>query len=165
MASARSSRMIGAWATLGWVMLLGTLIAVPATIIAGAGADLTPTAIQLLVISGIANIVGLLLAYTAFRGGQVAVIAPIISTEGAMGAVISILFGEQIGIAAAIVLTAIAIGIVLASSGGSEEAIALEPNGRHVEPTRREETRPPINRATLFAVGAVVFFGVNLYVS
>jgi len=123
-ASARSARLIGSWATLGWVMLIGALIAVPATIVAGGGADLTPPALQLLGISAVGNIVGLLLAYTAFQGGKVAVIAPILSTEGAMGAVISVVFGEQVGIAAAVVLTAIALGIVLASMGSPDEVAA-----------------------------------------
>jgi drug/metabolite transporter (DMT)-like permease len=169
MASARSSRLIGSWATLGWVMLIGALIAVPATIVAGGGADLTPTALQLLGISAVGNIVGLLLAYTAFQGGKVAVIAPILSTEGAMGAVISIVFGEQVGIAAAVVLTAIAIGIVLASAGSPDEVAAAEPGGLALPPESRPAARAgpghPDTRSTLLALGAVVFFGINLYAS
>lgn len=169
MASARSSRLIGSWATLGWVMLLGALIAVPATIVAGGGADLTPTALQLLGISAVGNIVGLLLAYTAFQGGKVAVIAPILSTEGAMGAVISIVFGEQVGIAAAGVLTAIAIGIVLASAGSPDEVAAAEPGGLALPPESRPAARAnpghPDTRSTFLALGAVVFFGINLYAS
>jgi len=169
MASARSSRLIGSWATLGWVMLIGALIAVPATIVAGGGADLTPTALELLGISAVGNIVGLLLAYTAFQGGQVAVIAPILSTEGAMGAVISIVFGEQIGIAAAAVLTAIAVGIVLASAGGANEVAAAEPGGLALPgtsaPAARSDPGHPDTRSTLLALGGVVFFGINLYAS
>jgi uncharacterized membrane protein len=169
MASARSSRLIGSWATLGWVMLIGALIAVPATIVAGGGADLTPTALQLLGISAVGNIVGLLLAYTAFQGGKVAVIAPILSTEGAMGAVISIVFGEQVGITAAVVLTAIAIGIVLASAGSPDEVGAAEPGGLALPRESRSAARAgpghPDTRSTLLALGAVVFFGINLYAS
>jgi len=173
MASARSSRLIGSWATLGWVMLIGTLIAVPATIVGGAGADLSPTAIQLLAISGAANVVGLLLAYTAFQSGKVAVIAPILSTEGAMGAVIAIVFGEQVGLAAAVVLTAIAAGIVLASAGGNDEPIAAEPGGLALERTAGlagQSAGPagpghPDRKAVLLALGAVLFFGINLYAS
>ena len=169
MASARSSRLIGSWATLGWVMLIGALIAIPATIVGGAGADLTPTALTLLAISAVGNIVGLLLAYTAFQGGKVAVIAPILSTEGAMGAVISIVFGEQIGIAAAVVLTAIAAGVILASAGSSTEIAAAEPGGLVVAPGSRPATVEgpghPSRRSTLLALGAVLFFGMNLYAS
>ena len=169
MASARSSRLIGSWATLGWVMLIGALIAVPATLIGGAGADLTPTALELLAISAVGNIVGLLLAYTAFQGGKVAVIAPILSTEGAMAAVISIVFGEAVGIAAALVLTAIAVGIILASAGSSNEVAAAEPGGLVVrsDPLDADRSGPgqPSRRATLLALGAVLFFGMNLYAS
>jgi drug/metabolite transporter (DMT)-like permease len=169
MASARSSRLIGSWATLGWVMLIGAFIAVPATIVAGGGADLTPTALQLLGISAVGNIVGLLLAYTAFQGGKVAVIAPILSTEGAMGAVISIVFGEQVGIAAAVVLTIIAIGIVLAAAGSPDEVASAEPGGLAVppesRPARRANPGHPDTRSTLLALGGVLFFGINLYAS
>jgi drug/metabolite transporter (DMT)-like permease len=169
MSAARSSRLIGSWATLGWVMLIGAVIAVPATIITGGGADLTPTALELLAISAVGNIVGLLLAYTAFQGGKVAVIAPILSTEGAMGAVISIVFGEQVGIAAAIVLIAIAIGIVLASSGGARELATAEPGGLAVPPVSPADAGAgpghPDTRSTLLALGAVLFFGMNLYAS
>lgn len=168
LAAARSSRLIGSWATLGWVMLIGTLVAVPATLLWGGGADLTPAALQLLAVSGAGNVVGLLLAYTAFQRGKVAVIAPIISTEGAMAAVISILFGEQVGIAAALVLTAIAAGIVLASAGGSGDAAAAEPGGLAVDhAAARQPAGPghPNRTATLIALGAVLCFGINLYAS
>ena len=169
LASARSSRLIGSWATLGWVMLIGTIFAVPATLLWGGGADLSPSALQLLAISGLGNVVGLLLAYTAFQGGKVAVIAPIVSTEGAMAAVISILFGEQVGIAAALVLTAIAAGIVLASSGGNDETATVEPGGLALDRTALERANAgpghPDRKSTLIALGAVVCFGINLYAS
>ncbi len=168
MASARSARLIGSWATLGWVMLIGTLIAVPATLVWGEGADFTPTALTLLAISGVGNIVGLLLAYTAFKAGKVAVIAPIISTEGAMGAVISILLGEQVGIAAAVVLTAIAIGVIIASSGG-DDAVA-EPGGLAANTTVESQAPSsgpghPGRKATVIAIAAALAFGINLYAS
>jgi drug/metabolite transporter (DMT)-like permease len=168
MASARSSRMIGSWATLGWVMLLGAAMALPAMVVWGGGADLTPTALELLAISAVGNIVGLLLAYTAFQGGKVAVIAPILSTEGAMAAVIAIVFGEQVGIASAGVLTLIAMGVVLASAGGPGEIAAAEPGGLAVAPTPPPAGAgpgQPDRRSTLLALGAVLFFGMNLYAS
>jgi len=182
LAAARSARLIGSWATVGWVMLIGILIAVPATIVGGAGANLTPEALALLGISGAGNVVGLLLAYTAFKAGKVAVIAPIISTEGAMGAVISIALGEQVAMAAAIVLTAIAIGVILASSGRDEPAVA-EPGGLAANPAASGPAPPgnpgrtpvavataigpghPGRRATIIAVAAALAFGINLYAS
>ena len=171
-ASARSSRLIGSWATLGWVMLIGPLDrGRRRRSSGGGGADLTadgPASCSRSRRS--ANVVGLLLAYTAFQGGKVAVIAPIVSTEGAMGAVISILFGEQVGIAAAVVLTAIAAGIVLAS--------ARRQRRRGRDRARRAASSSPVRdapdgagpgqpgrRSILLALGAVVAFGINLYAS
>jgi drug/metabolite transporter (DMT)-like permease len=168
MASARAARAIGSWATLGWVMLIGTAIAVPATLVAGGGAVFDQTALLLLGVSGVTNLLGLLLAYTAFQRGKVAVIAPILSTEGATGAVISILFGEQVAVTSAIVLTAIAAGIVLASSGGSAEPASAEPGGLtaevDVERTHAAHTRST-GPALPVALAAVACFGINLYAS
>ncbi|HET7474271.1 MAG TPA: DMT family transporter, partial [Candidatus Limnocylindrales bacterium] len=160
MASARASRAIGAWATLGWVMLIGTALSVPATILWGGGADLTGEALLLLVISGAANVVGLLLAYVAFQRGKVAVIASILATEGATAAVISIVFGEQLAIGAVVVLGALAGGVVLASAAGDdEEGAAAEPGGLAAE------SHPPSadGSAIPFALAAVACFGINLY--
>ncbi len=171
LASARSSRMIGAWATLGWVMLIGTLITIPALVLTGTDVDLTPDALLLLGLSGAGNLIGLLLAYSAFKRGQVAIVAPILSTEGAFAAVIAFLFGEQIGIAAALALTAVAAGVVLASSGGPTDPAAAEPGGLAV-PESSEAGAPATSSATLssgsavpFALAGVVCFGVGLYAS
>lgn len=153
-------------------MVFGALIAVPATLVAGGGANLSQDALLLLAISGAANLVGLLLAYTAFQTGKVAVIAPILSTEGAMGAVISVAFGEQVGIAAAVVLTAIAIGVILASVGGGDEAAVAEPGGLTLDAPPTGGTNPdranpghPDRKATILAIAAAVSFGINLYAS
>jgi uncharacterized membrane protein len=145
-------------------------VTVPLTILFGSGADLTPDAITLLVISGAANVVGLLFAYSAFRRGQVAVVAPILSTEGAMAAVIALVFGEQVGIAAAVLLTAIAAGIVLASSGGPDEPAAAEPGGLVTIPdgpgaTGMRARLGTSGSALPFALAGVVCFGINLYAS
>ncbi|HET7029926.1 MAG TPA: DMT family transporter [Candidatus Limnocylindrales bacterium] len=159
MASARASRAIGAWATLGWVMLIGTAMSIPATLLWGGGANLTGEALILLAISGAANVVGLLLAYAAFQRGQVAVVASILATEGATAAVISIAFGEQVAIGALIVLAALAVGVVLASSGGQDDGVAAEPGGLAADPHQ-----PRTDAAVLpIALAAVACFGINLY--
>ncbi len=166
MASARSARVIGSWATLGWVMLIGTAMAIPATFVAGGGATFDATAIILLVVSGISNVVGLLLAYTAFQRGKVAIVAPILSTEGATAAVIAVLFGEQIAVVGAVVLTVIAVGIVLASSGGPEEPVSAEPGGLSAEshlPVEAVGHRRSTGPVLPIALAAVACFGINLY--
>src|SRR3954451_19306009 len=167
MASARASRGIGSWSTLGWVMLIGTAVTLPVALLPGQRADLTADALVLLAISGAGNVIGLLLAYSAFQRGKVSVVAPILSTEGATAAVISIAFGEQVAISAAIVLTAIAAGVVLASSGGASEPAVAEPGGlAAVDAT--DEMRDggrATGSALPFALGAVACFGINLYAS
>jgi drug/metabolite transporter (DMT)-like permease len=169
MASARASRMIGSVVTLGWVMLIGAAISIPATFLWGGGVVLTPDALLLLVISGAGNLLGLLFAYSAFQRGEVAVVAPILSTEGAMAAVIAVLFGEQLGIAAAVVLAAIAGGIILASSGGPSEPASVEPGGLTELPEDSLAAAGPValsTRAALpYALAAVACFGVGLYAS
>jgi drug/metabolite transporter (DMT)-like permease len=161
MSAARASRAIGPWSTLGWVMLIGTAIVLPATVLWGGSPVFTPEALLLLAASGAGNIVGLLLAYVAFGRGKVAVVAPILSTEGATAAVISVVLGEQIAIAAAAVLAIIVVGIVLASSGGPNEPAAAEPGGLVAEPRPDGGGRPVVP----FALGAVICFGIGLYAS
>jgi drug/metabolite transporter (DMT)-like permease len=166
MASARAARVIGSWATLGWVMLIGTAIAIPATLLTGGGVAIGPEQLVLLVVSGLSNVVGLLLAYTAFQRGKVAVVASILATEGATAAVISILFGEQVAVGAAVVLAVIAAGVVLASSSGDGET-AAEPGG--LAPDAPATTAAGHTRSTgpilPIALSAVACFGISLYVT
>jgi drug/metabolite transporter (DMT)-like permease len=156
---------IGSWATLAWVMLLGTVVAIPATVVWGGGADIGPEAVLLLVIAGASNIIGLLLGYTALQRGKVAVIAPITSTEGAAGAVISILFGEQVAAFAAVALTLIAVGVVLASTSSTEESLAAEPGGLPVDHPVAAGHTLSAGPALPLALGSVLMFGINLYVT
>jgi drug/metabolite transporter (DMT)-like permease len=165
MSASRSSRVIGSWATLAWVMLLGTVVALPATGVWGGGADIGPEAVLLLVIAGASNIIGLLLGYTALQRGKVAVIAPITSTEGAAGAVISILFGEQVAAFAAVALTLIAVGVVLASTSSTEESLAAEPGGLPVDHPVAAGHTLSAGPALPLALGSVLMFGINLYVT
>ena len=51
-----------------------------------------------LVVAGGGNVVGLLLVYGALRVGKVSIVAPIISTEGAIAAVLAVAAGEAIGV-------------------------------------------------------------------
>ena len=195
MASSRSSRRIGAWSTLAGVMLVGTIVTVPVAIATGAGVTFTQTTVVLIVISGVTNVAGLFLVYSAFRLGKVAVVAPIVSTEGAMGAVIAIVLGEQIALPVIAVLGTIALGVILASAEPSDDEAALEtvvepgslvlsagagagtagtasgaPTGTTGGPPGRAGRRPFVaddrtTRTALIALTAAFSFGINLYVS
>ena len=51
--------------------------------------------------------------------GRVSIVAPIVATEGALAAVLSVIFGEPLGPSTGLLLAAIAVGVVLAASGAS----------------------------------------------
>ena len=104
--SSRSSRMIGPMSVLGWVMAIGLVTAIVPAILA------TPTDLDLLEIAGLVAVgishnLGLLLAYAALSIGRVSIVAPIVATEGALAAVISIVLGES-SMSTALLLAAIA---------------------------------------------------------
>jgi drug/metabolite transporter (DMT)-like permease len=144
--NSRSSRMIGPGPLLAWVMLIGLAITGPGVLIEGVPDDLDRESGAWLVIAGVGNVVGLLLAYAALSSGKVGIVAPLVSTQGAIAAVIAVIAGETISVAAGIALGAIAIGIFLAGIGPEAES-----GERHE------------GRATLYALGAAVAIGWSLY--
>ena len=91
-----------------------------------------------------ANVAGLLFEYAALRVGKVAIVTPIVSTEGALTAVIAIVAGETLGAGVGAMLVLISIGVVLAS---------IAPGGGSGDPLR----------ASLLAGGSALCFGVSLY--
>jgi len=141
--SARASRSIGALATLGWVMLVGLVPAVVAVLAWGGDA---PQGSQFgwLALSGLGNVVGLALVYAAMRRGQVGVVAPITSTEGAVAAVIAIALGEEISTGVGVSLAAVVVGVALAAAAPGVEG----------------KTSPV---AVALACSAAVAFGAGIY--
>jgi drug/metabolite transporter (DMT)-like permease len=114
-------------------------------------------------VAGIANSVGLLCNYAAVRRGKVALVGPIVSTEGAIAAVLAVIAGDPLGAAAAAVLAIIAVGVVLASidrSAGDPE-LAPDPaaEARPIGPSR--DTVIVVG----LALGAAALFGLNLFVT
>src|SRR5205814_796079 len=82
--SSGSSRMIPPPSVVAWMMLVGLLITVPAAAVSGVPAHLGPGSGAWLAVSGAGNVMGLVLTYSALRIGQVALVAPLVSTEGAV---------------------------------------------------------------------------------
>ena len=113
--NSRSSRMIGPAALVAWVMALGLALLVPALVIDGAPADLDTADGAWMAVAGLGNVAGLLLAYAALRIGKVGLVAPILSTEGALAAVIAVLAGEEIAPGSGAMLAVIACGVLLAA--------------------------------------------------
>jgi len=150
LASSRSSRMIGPMSVLGWVMAVGLVAAIGPALLARP-IDLDLPEVVGLVVVGLSHNLGLLLAYAALSIGRVSIVAPIVATEGALAAVISIILGETLAIATAVLLGAIAVGVVLAAA----ERSADSPAAQTADPA---VTR----RAALFAIAAAVTFSIGL---
>ena len=142
------ARMMGPYAVLSWVMLVGFAITVPLVVITGVPDGLDGAAVGWLALAGFGNVGGLLLTYKAFCSGKVAVIAPIVSTEGAIAAVISVVAGERLAVGSGFTLALIVMGIVLASFG---------PN------TPEDDTRADTIAVVVLSLLAAVAFGASLY--
>ena len=160
--SARSSRLIGSWSTLGWVMLVGLVLAVPLVAFTAGSVAFTATDIFHLVVAGIANSAGLLLVYAALRRGKVGVVGPIVSTEGAIGATLAIVLGgDPVTVIAVVLLGVITIGVVMSAT---EPAPAPAPVDETDDPGAKPRVAIPNAAATAaIALGGAILFGVNLY--
>ena len=112
--SARSSRIIGAWSVVAWVMLFGLVANLVVIAVGPMPASLGAAGVVWMLVSGLGNAVGLLLEYTALRRGKVGIVTPVASTEGAIAAVLAVVAGEALGTAPAVLLAVVALGIVLA---------------------------------------------------
>jgi uncharacterized membrane protein len=146
--SSRSTRIIGPRSVLSWVMIVGCAITLPWAAIAGVPDGLDRTTAVWLTVSGTGNVVGLLLAYAALRIGKVGVIAPIVSTEGAIAAVIAVFAGESIAAGAGAMLALIAAGVALAGAARDRDA---------------HHDAPRELRAIALAITAAAAFGAGLY--
>jgi drug/metabolite transporter (DMT)-like permease len=146
--SSRSSRLIDPMAVVAWVMLVGLIITAPLAAVTGVPAQLHGAALVWLIIAGAGNVGGLILNYHALRIGQVSLVAPIVSTEGAIAAVISVIAGASLAASVAVALFVIVTGVVLASMPSPDAA---------VEDAERHPT------VVLFAVLSTLAFGTSLY--
>jgi EamA-like transporter family. len=145
--SSRSSKMIGAVSVLAWVMISGLIVTAPMAAVGGLPANLHGSVLAWLVLSGLCNVGGLLFAYEALRLGKVGLASPVISTEGAIAAVIAVVAGEALGLPRGLALAVIVIGIVAVAAGSAGE----EAPGHHDV------------RAVLLAGVAALSFGLGLY--
>lgn len=146
--SSRSSRLIDPMAVVAWVMLVGLVITVPLAAAAGVPARLHGSALIWLILSGAGNVSGLILSYYALRIGQVSLVAPIVSTEGAIAAVIAVIAGASLAASVAATLGVIVVGVALASVPAPDAA--LEDAARH--PT-----------VVILALVSTLSFGTSLY--
>src|ERR687897_2969525 len=107
--------MIGPAQLLAWIMLIRLAITGPLALARGIPDGLDGEAAGWMAVAGIGNVVGLLLAYSALRVGKVGVVAPLVSTQGAIAALIAIVAGEQLEPGVGVLLGVITVGIWLAA--------------------------------------------------
>ncbi len=156
LAASRSSRILPSSAVLAWVSLTGLVLAVPAVLLApNPGPSLAD--VPLLVLAGAGGAIGLLVTYSALRVGQVAIIAPIVSAEGAIAAGIAILAGDRVAPTVGIALAVVAIGVALASrEHAGDTAVGAAAGPELIVPLRPR-------RAVALAIVAACCFGVGLW--
>jgi drug/metabolite transporter (DMT)-like permease len=143
----RAARLIGATSVLAWVMLIGLVLTLPWALVRGIP-DVDGSATRWLLLAGVGNCVGLLLVYTGVRVGKVGVVAPIVSTEGAIAALFAVAAGQHLAPGTGAALVVIAVGIVLAAASRDSSGTG----GRTSD-----------LRAALFGAAAAVSFGASLY--
>lgn len=143
----RSAWHIGGVATFGWSAVAGaTLLAIPA-IVASSSVSLTRQDVVLMVVAGIGNVVGLLLSFVALHTGRISVVVPIVSAEGAFGAVIACVFGATLDALTWAVLFVVACGVVLTSVNGAD------PDGRQDPAGDRKTVALSLAAGLVFAFG------------
>src|SRR3954463_16722323 len=109
-------------------MSVGLVVVVP--FVGGSRPDgLRIGAITWLLVSGVGNVAGLLLTYVALRGGDLGVVAPLLSTEGAIAALFAVAGGEHLRLGAGLALVVVAAGVCLVawrtpSQVGADSALA-----------------------------------------
>jgi drug/metabolite transporter (DMT)-like permease len=145
--ASRAMRFVDAWSLLATVMTVGLLVSAPVAAIAGLPHGVHARSVVWLFLSGLANVAGLLLTYSALSVGKVGVVAPITSTEGGVAALIAVIGGEHLSGGRAALLIAIAAGVALAAH----------------TPDVDGEVRHSELRAVLLAGGAALAFGLGLY--
>jgi drug/metabolite transporter (DMT)-like permease len=147
--SSRSTRMIGSWSVLGWVMVVGLAVGLPFAVVDAPQASLTRESAALATFAGLGYVVGLGTAYRALQLGKVSVVTPIVATEGALAAVFAVVLGEPLAALAGVVLALVAVGVVLST-------LERRPGPDYAGATADDR------RATILAICAAVAFSFGL---
>lgn len=151
--STRAGHHIGTPSTVALSTSIGFVLTAP-LVLATPVPALTPDDVAALALAAVGGTLGLLLAYRAMRMGKIGITTAIISTEGAIAALLSVLAGEQLRPLTAATLGVIVVGVAVLALKGNDaaeeaEARVLVPGGTL--------------RAVVYATGAAILFGVGLF--
>jgi drug/metabolite transporter (DMT)-like permease len=170
--SSRSSRMLGSRIVLAWIMIVGVVVGLPVAVASPPPATVAPSTIALLLLAGSCYVIGLQLTYAALRVGKVSIVAPIVSTEGAVAALVSVALGDPIGLIAGVTLVAIAVGVLLSSldrtrpdvAAGDFDLTADAIDGPGPGPADPPGAELPVDarRTAALSVVAALVFGVGI---
>jgi drug/metabolite transporter (DMT)-like permease len=166
LASARSSRIIGASSALGWMMLVGLAVTAPLVPFAGPLPPLTPALAFWLAASGLGSVIGLFFVYRGLRIGKVGPVLAIASTEGAIAAVVAVIAGERLTIPVALMLGVIAVGIAVVALATGDAAEVAGDHGVTATAGASPVLRPGRSaerQATLFGTAGAIAFGFSIY--
>jgi drug/metabolite transporter (DMT)-like permease len=146
-----ATRTVGPAVTLAGVMTFGLLLIAAPTVLLGDADQLSAATLAQMAVIGITNVVGLRIEYLALRRGKVGVVIPIVSSDGAIAAVIAVVAGLRLGARTGLLLLIVSLGIILSAASPDSPDQRLDA-GRGL-------------RAGALAFFAAVLFGVNLYVT
>lgn len=124
---AQASRRLGPFPVVFGSILLGLLAVAPVAAFVAPPAEWTLRGVLLAVVLGPASIVAYMAGFQAFRGGAVAVVAPIIACEGGLAALFAIAGGERLSGLVAALLPVAVVGVVLAAMGRGGGRAAVVP--------------------------------------
>jgi drug/metabolite transporter (DMT)-like permease len=129
----RASRRIGELSTFAWASMIGFCIAVVPALIAIRSSTSSAGTFVVLALSGVFNVVGLVAQFSALRRGQVSVVVPISSTEGAIAAMLAATTGSHLPPAGWVALAILIAGVVITVrsqwSAGNASNTQLKPVG------------------------------------
>jgi drug/metabolite transporter (DMT)-like permease len=145
----QAGRKIGELSTFAWASTLGLGIALIPAVVALSSSPPGGQTLIALALAGVLNVLGLLAQFSALRRGQVSVIVPVTSAEGAVAAMFAVAAGAHLAPVGWIALAALIAGVAV--TAGSQW-----PRDEH---DAGVDSLLPVG----LAVVAAVCFGAGLY--
>jgi drug/metabolite transporter (DMT)-like permease len=130
----RFARLAGAHRTVAWSMLTGALVCGVIALSRGWPSEATHRDWLWTLGASAGAMAGLLLSYESYRRGKLGVVAPIVATQGAIAAVLSVLAGEPLDPVAIPVLAAMVVGVALAAAPASSPDAEVRAAGGLIAP-------------------------------